>query len=83
MGFFSRKNKNTFNDVKFGEFMKTAKLQFVLKGEKYVYFIPLPDGCFYNELSFIGHNEITGKVDIVPYTDIKEVLIDGQRYTFE
>lgn len=78
-----KKDKNKFNETIFGELLKRAKFQYVLKSEKYVYFIPLPAGCYYNDLSFIGHNEVTGSVDIVSYDDIKEVLIDGEKLFYE
>jgi len=78
----AKPDKNKFCETKFGEFLKVARFQFVLKSEKYVYFIPLPAGCYYNDLSFIGHNEVTGSVDIISYDDIREVLVDGKKYFF-
>jgi hypothetical protein len=79
--FGSKKNK--FTSQEFEKLAKEAKHQYILKTEKYVYFIALPFKSFFNDISFIGHNESTGTIDIVDYDKIKEVIVDGKKMNFD
>lgn len=80
---FGKKKKTACLDKdKFKEFMGIAKYQFILKTKKYIYFIVLGREVHYSDECFIAHNEVTGEIDIVKYSDILSVIIDGKETGF-
>ena len=81
--FGKKKNINELNKDKFKEFLGIAKHQFILKTKKYIYFILLGREVHYSDECFIAHNEVTGEVDIVRYSDIMSVIIDGKETLFK
>ncbi len=67
-----RLNKESFADV-----LGKAKYQFLLKTDTDLYFIPLPRGSKFFSETFIGFNERTGSVEIIKYSDVKSIIVDG------
>lgn len=81
--FGKKKNTNKFNKEKFQNFLSKAKNQYILKSEKYIYFVSISKEVHYSDECFIAHNEITGEIDIVKFSDVISVVVDGKETSFE
>lgn len=80
--FGKKKNTNQLDKEKFKGFLGIARHQFILKTKKYIYFIIFSREVHYSDECFIAHNEVTGEIDIVRYSDVISVVIDGKETTF-
>ncbi|HBS87898.1 MAG: hypothetical protein A2W91_10720 [Bacteroidetes bacterium GWF2_38_335] len=70
-------NKSTFEKM-----LKQAKYQFILKTDRFIYFIPLTGNTCYTDESFVAHNETNKNIEIVDYKEIKSAVVDGVKYNF-
>lgn len=71
-----------FTYKEFDSLVKVARFQFVLKTQKGIYFLPLPNYISYNEHGFVAHNESTGQIEILTFADVFEVTVDSKKYTY-
>ena len=68
----------TLDKSKFEELLAKAKYQFLLKDGKSIYFIPISREVTHTDDSFIAKNETKNTIEIVDYSTIISVTIDGK-----
>ena len=66
----------------FVKLLKMARCQFLLRAKGNLYFLPFHNYTSYNENGFVAHNETTGQIDILDFSDVNEVIIDSKKYQF-
>ena len=67
---------------KFDLLLKSARHQFLVKTKNGIYFITPQNYSSYNEKGFIAKHESSGKVEIMFFEDVVEIIIDSKKFMY-
>ena len=67
---------------KFDLLLKTARHQFLVKTRNGIYFINPHSYSSFNEKGFIARHETSGKVEIMFFEDVVEIIIDSKKFMY-